>query len=226
MDTSALHQISCGLYVIGVKNGRIFGGSIVDALIQATSCKPPHIIFCSMNRNYTTELINKTGEFTVSILTQDVNPFIIANFGFQSGRDVDKWANTEHTVKDGLPVLKDAAGFIRCRLEDVKMMATHNVFTAVVENSWIGGGEPLLYGDYHKVLKGSVADAYKVYRETGKAPLFGTPSASLPTSQQKTQKWVCILCGYVYDEATPFEDLPDDWVCPLCGAGKQYFEKQ
>jgi len=227
MDTSALHKISCGLYVIGAKNGESFGGSIVDALIQATSCKPPHIIFCSMNKNYTTGLIRETGFFSVSVLSTQVNPFVIANFGFQSGKDTDKWANVDYDKENGLPFLKNAAAYFSCAVEDIRITPTHNIITATVDNSWMGTGEPLLYGDYHKSLKNSVALAFKDFKATGQSP-FHTESPVKITTEPggKTEKWVCTLCGYVYDESTPFEQLPDDWTCPLCGAGKELFEKQ
>lgn len=226
MDSNALFKISCGLYVIGVKNGDSFGGSLVDALIQATNAKPPHIIFCSMNGNNTTELIKKSGEFTVSVLGEDVSPFILANFGFQSSRNVDKWVNVEHEMRDGLPVLKQAVAWFRCKTEDIRIMSTHNIFTCTVEDAWLGSGEPLLYGDYHKNLKPAVAAAFTEFKTSGKLPAITVPSKTEATHDGKKEQWVCTVCGYIYDEAAPFEELPDDWTCPLCGAAKSLFEKQ
>lgn len=227
MDTSALHRISCGLYVVGAKNGDKFGGSVVDALIQATSCNPPHIIFCSMNKNFTTGLIRESGEFSVSVLSRDVNPFVIANFGFQSGRNVDKWANVVYETKDSLPFLNSAAAFLRCTVEDIRIMSTHNIITATVNDAWSGTGDPLLYGDYQKTFKSSVAEAFKAFKASGVSPLAADNNETQkPNKNGKSEKWVCTACGYIYDEATPFELLPDDWSCPLCGACKMLFEKQ
>jgi flavin reductase (DIM6/NTAB) family NADH-FMN oxidoreductase RutF/rubredoxin len=226
MDSQALTKISSGLYVTGVKNGGSFGGSLVDALIQATNANPPHIIFCSMNGNNTTELIKKSGEFTVSVLGDDVNPFVLANFGFQSSRNVDKWANVEHELRDGLPVLKNAAAAFLCKVEDIRIMSTHNIFTCTVENAWLGSGEPLLYGDYHKNLKTAVAAAFTEFKTTGKLPADTVPLKTEATNESKKEQWVCTVCGYIYDEAVPVEELPDEWTCPLCGAAKSLFEKQ
>ncbi|MEI6580359.1 MAG: flavin reductase, partial [Eubacteriales bacterium] len=195
-------------------------------LIQATSSNPPHIIFCSMNGNNTTALIKETGKFTVSVLGEDVNPFIIANFGFQSSRTVDKWKNVEHEIKNGLPILKTAVAYLLCSVEDTRIMSTHNIFTAVVEDTWLGDGEPLLYADYFKNLKNDVAASFKDFKATGKSPVIVSSTKVAETHEGKKEQWVCTVCGYVYDEETPFGDLLSDWVCPLCGAGKSLFEMQ
>jgi len=231
MDISSLFKISSGLYIIGVKNGNDFGGSVVDAFIQATSSNPPHIILCSMNGNRTTALIKENGEFTVSVLNRDIDPFIIANFGYQSSRTVNKWENVDYQLKDGLPVLIEAAAFFRCKVENIRIMSTHNIFTASVEDAWLGSGEPLLYDYYFKNLKESAAKAFAEFKATGKAPRIkfsiAEPAANAePSNNGKTKQWVCTVCGYVYNGDTSFEDLPDDWLCPLCGAPKSLFELQ
>ena len=92
MDTKALFKLSYGLYVIGVNNNGNFGGCVVDALVQATGGDTPRVIICCMNGNNTPEKIKEHGEFTVSVLGQSLNPFVLSNFGFQSSRDADKWS--------------------------------------------------------------------------------------------------------------------------------------
>lgn len=231
MDANSLFKISSGLYIIGVKNGETFGGSVVDALIQATVSNPPHIIFCSMNGNLTTSLIRESGEFTVSVLNREVDPFVIANFGYQSGRTVDKWPNVNYELKNDLPVLSHSAAYYRCRLEDVRIMSTHNIFTSTVEDAWLGVGEPLLYADYFKSLKNTAAAALAEFKAKGKGPETKAVPLNIPieAGQQtngKTEKWVCSVCGYIYSGDIPFEDLPNDWTCPLCGAPKTLFEKE
>lgn len=227
MDGSALFELSYGLYVTGVKNGEGYAGALIDALVQATTESPPHIIICGMNGNNSTALIRENGEFTISVLGKDVEPFVIANFGFQSSRSVDKWANVEHEIKDGLPVLSHAVAYLRCRVEDIRIMATHHIFTCKVEDAWQGSGEPLLYNDYRKDLKEAVAAAFVKYKTSGNPPVQTVPAKrEEPSKNKKSEQWVCTLCGYIYDGEFPFEKLPEGWTCPRCGAPKSAFEKQ
>lgn len=213
MDTAALYNISYGLYVIGTKIDGKNAGCIVDAFIQSTSAPVPTVILCSIQANQTNAAIKQTGEFMVSILSADVDPFVIGNFGFQSGRDVDKWANVPFETVEGLPVLKKAVAYLRCKVTDFKELSTHTVFFCDVTDAFMGDGTPLIYGSYQKEMKPKTLEAFKQYKQTGLVP---SPVA----------KWVCSICGYVYDGEIPFEDLPDDWKCPLCGAPKSAFVKQ
>lgn len=213
MDTAALFNISYGLYVVGSKLDGKYAGSIVDAFIQSTSTPVPTVILCSIQTNQTNAAIKQTGEFMVSVLGKNVDPFVIGNFGFQSGRDVDKWANVPHEDVDGLPVLENAVAYIRCKVIEYKELITHTVFFCEVVDALMGEGEPLIYGEYQKDMKAKTLEAFKEYKKTGKAP-------------EPPAKWVCTICGYVYTGATPFEQLPDDWKCPKCGSPKSAFVKQ
>lgn len=213
MDNSAMFKISYGLYVVGTKMDGKNAGCIVDAFIQSTSGSTPTVILCSIKRNQTNEAIKQTGEFTVSILDKNVDPFVIGNFGFQCGRDVDKWANVPHKEVEGLPVLEKASAFLRCRVTEAKELSTHTAFFCDVVDAWTGEGEPLIYGDYQKSMKEKTMAAFKAYKESGSAP-------------KKKETWVCKICGYVYDGEVPFEELPADWKCPLCGHPKSDFIKQ
>lgn len=170
MDTKALYKISYGLYVVGSKIDGRYAGCVVDAFIQSTSSPVPTVILCSIQKNQTNSAIKQTGEFTVSILGADVDPFIIGNFGFQSGRDADKWANVPHTVKDGLPVLDKAVAWLRCKVTDQKELSTHTAFFCEVTDAWLGEGEPLIYGDYQKSMKTKTMEAFNAFKEKGVAP--------------------------------------------------------
>lgn len=228
MDITALFKMSYGLYVVGVKNEDSFGGCIVDAMVQATSGEIPRVILCSMNGNNTRGLIQSAGEFTVSVLSEDVHPFVIANFGYQSSRDVEKWENVPHEIVDGLPLLNGAASYFRLRLEDVKLYDTHHVFTCTLADARQGRDvPPLLYGDYFKELKNECAKEFELFKSSGIAPASALRENSAVFETKENggeEKWVCALCGYVYDGETPFEELPEDWRCPLCGAPKSAFE--
>ena len=231
MDEKALFKISYGLYVLGLKAENHFGGCVVDAVAQVSGGSAPVIILGSMNNNLTNRLIKENGEFTLSILPENVHPFVVANFGFQSAKDVDKWANVPHTVKDGLPVLDGAVAYFRCRTTEAKELATHTAFFCEVIDAWQGenSAKPLIYGDYQREMKTAAVEAFKTYKETGKAPETGVsgkqpPSAAQGVDSTAKAKFQCRVCGYAYDGDIPFEDLPNDWMCPLCGVGKDSFE--
>ena len=98
MDTTALFKLYYGLYVVGVQGEGKFGGCIVDAVMQIEAGDKPVIMLSSLKKNQTNTLIKKSGEFTLSILAATVDPFVVANFGFQSGCDADKCANVAHSV--------------------------------------------------------------------------------------------------------------------------------
>lgn len=212
MDTKSLHKLSYGLYVVGTRLDGKDAGCIVDAFIQSTSAPVPTVILCSIQANQTNAAIKQTGEFTISVLGTDVDPFIIGNFGFQSGRDADKWAAVPSKRAGELPMLEKAVAQLRCRVTDLKELATHTVFFCTVEDAWLGEGEPLTYGEYQKTMKTRSMEAFKAFKEGGKVPA-------------PAEKWVCSVCGYVYDGAVPFEQLPEDWKCPKCGAPKSAFVK-
>lgn len=220
MDTSALFKLSYGLYVTGVKTEKGLGGCIVDAVGQVAAGDNPLVMVACMKKNYTNECIKKTGEYTLSVLSADVDPFVIGNFGFQSGRDVEKWANVAHTLKDGLPFLNGACARLRLRVVNSLEFPTHTMFISEVVDAENGENpaKPLIYGDYQATMKAAVGEAFHKFKETGKPPQDRAPSRAAGA------QWRCPLCGYVYDGDIPFEQLPDAWKCPLCGVGKEAFK--
>ena len=213
MDTTALHQLSYGLYIVGVKTPDGFGGCVVDAVAQVTSDKPPSLILASMQNNYTNECIKAGGEFMLSVLTEDTHPLVVAIFGFQSARTVDKWSHVPHDFKDGLPVVKGAAAAIRCRVTEAKELSTHTLFICKVMDAWNGAAQvkPLIYGDYQKTMKNAALEAFKAFKAGDRV------AETRPTPR-------CSVCGYTYAGAVPFEQLPADWKCQVCGVGKNKFE--
>ncbi|MDR2193685.1 MAG: flavin reductase [Treponema sp.] len=214
MDTSALFKISYGLYVVGVKTENGLGGCIVDAVGQVAANDNPHIMLACMKTSYTHECIQKTGECTLSVLAADTNPFVIANFGFQSGRDTEKWANVPHTMKDGLPFLNNACAYFRLRVVNSLESHTHTMFICEVSDAENGKNpaKPLIYNEYQVTMKAAANEAFQKFKENGEPP-------------KNLTKWRCPLCGYIYEGEIPFEELPDTWRCPLCGVGKELFEK-
>ena len=160
MDKTALFKVTCGLYVVGVRNGDAFGGCIVDAFMQATDA-PPTAIMCSMRRTLTNELIKANRAFTLSVLPAGVDPFIVANFGFQSARAADKWTRVETDWQDGLPALRCACAGLLLRMNEARELQTHTAFFCDILNAWQGEGSPLLYADYQRDMKPATMAAFQ-----------------------------------------------------------------
>ena len=226
MDTTkALFKLTYGLYVVGAKNARKTGGCIVDAVMQ-TTCTPESLVLCCNKGTWTRQAIQESKEFSLSVLTFDADPFIIGNFGFQSSRDVDKWANVEHTVVSGLPVLKQNAAYLICRVTEFKELSTHVLFFCDVTGGADGTSKALSYTEYQESWKPRVMEAFKA----GKPAAQRSGESEIASSDKGEKKmakakWVCKVCGYEYDGDVPFEELEDDYVCPVCGVGKDEFEK-
>jgi flavin reductase (DIM6/NTAB) family NADH-FMN oxidoreductase RutF len=163
---NAMSKMSYGLYVLGVKTDRGFGGQIIDAVAQVSMAEQPNVVLASMLKNYSNEMIHKYGEVTLSVLGADFDPFVIGNFGFQSGRDVDKWANVPHTCVDGLPVLDGAIAHLRLKVLNNTELATHTLFLTETTNAWPGKSSagPLIYADYLQNHKDVVMEAFKKFQ--------------------------------------------------------------
>jgi flavin reductase (DIM6/NTAB) family NADH-FMN oxidoreductase RutF/rubredoxin len=227
MNLGTLHKISYGLYVVSSKKGERFNGQIANTVFQVTSA-PPVIAVSICKQNLTHEFIQESKVFTVSILSKETPMKFIGRFGFKCGRDFDKFEDIKYKFGvSGAPVvLENTIGYLECEVIDSLDITTHTIFIGkVVDADIIKDGEPMTYEYYHEI-KG------------GKSPKTA-PTYIKEESQKggKMQKYKCTVCGYVYDPekgdpdsgikpGTPFESLPDDWVCPVCGADKSLFEKE
>lgn len=214
MNNTALFKLSYGVYVVtSWKDGNPVG-CIANSAMQITS--DPATIALSMNHNNAThDAILKSGKFAISILAEKSDPAIIGTFGFKSSRDVNKFENTDYSVKSRLPVINDACSYIVCDVIKSMDTETHTVFLGKVVDADIlkADGTPMTYAYYHKVIKGSSPKNAPTYNpEAEKAEQEAAPA-------KKTKKFKCDICGYVYEG----ESLPEDYVCPLCGVGAEHF---
>lgn len=213
MNTSAFWSMSYGVYVISTWDGERETGCIANSAMQITS--DPATIAISINHsNYTNSCIEKTGKFSISILGENSNPNIISIFGFQSGKDINKFDQVAHDVKAGLPVVTDSCAYVVCEVINKMETETHTVFLGkVIDCDVMQKDNAMTYSYYHKVIKGKSPKAAPTY---------------LPDPEEKKPgtKYVCSVCGYIYDGETPFEDLPEDFVCPICKQPKSVFEKR
>ena len=195
----ALYNIPYGLYVLTAK-GEKFNGCIINTLQQVTS-NPERISITINKDNYTTSLIEKSGEFNVSILDVNTKFETIKNFGFSSGKDVDKFENFKDfkLSKNGLPyITQNTNSYLSAKVVSKTDVGTHITFVAdITEDVVLSETESITYSYYLKNVKPK------------------------PEAQNKN-KYVCTVCGYAYEG----ESLPKDFICPICKHGSEVFELQ
>ena len=230
MNKTAFHKISYGLYIITSGQDGKFNGQIANSLFQVTS-NPPTVAVSINKENYTHELITASRKFVVSVLSQDTPMTFIGLFGFKSGRSVDKLKDIKtKTGVTGIPIVLDnVLSFIEAEVENEMSCGTHTIFFAkAVEADIIGEGEPLTYAYYQSVKGG---------KSSKNAPTYIQDEPKAKTTSKVSARYVCSICGYIYDPekgdpdggiapGTAFEDIPDSWTCPICGAEKAKFEKE
>lgn len=215
MNHSALYNLSYGVYLCTTWDEGKPVGCVANSAMQITS--DPASVAVSINKkNYTHACIEKTGYFAITVLAEQSDPKLIGRFGFCSGREVDKFEGVPYAVRGKLPVPDGGMAFISCKVTGRMETATHTVFLGeVIEADNMQKGTPMTYAYYHKVLKG---------KTSANAPTFRGEETE--NAEPERARYVCDVCGYEYDGEIPFEELPDDWVCPLCGVGKEHFKKQ
>lgn len=196
-DMTALFNIGYGLYVVTSNDGKKDNGLIVNTVSQVTS-SPNRIAVCINKQNYSHHVIQQTGIMNVNCLSVEAPFKVFETFGFQSGRNVNKFADCEPLHSDnGLVFLpKYINSFMSLKVEQYIDMDTHGMFIcSVTEARVISDKETMTYTYYQKNVK--------------------------PQPQTEGKKgWVCKICGYVYEG----EELPEDFICPLCKHGAADFE--
>ena len=233
MNKNALSKISYGMYMLTSKNGDKINGQIVNSVIQATS-DPATIIVCVNNENLTHGFVRDSKVFTISSLSEDAPMNLIGNFGYKSGRDIDKFKGYNcKKGKNGVPIVLDSAvSFLECKLIEQMDMGAHTMFIGKAINGDILSDEnPMTYAYYHQVKGGKSPKSAPHYVETEEK------IDNKIKGDNEMDKYVCTICGYVYDpengdsdagieSGTQFADLPDDWQCPTCGVSKDDFNKE
>lgn len=213
INKNAFRNMSYGVYIVSTLDGERPTGCVANSAMQITS--EPATIAVSINHdNYTNSCIEKAGKFAISILSEQSDAGLIGTFGFQSGKDVNKFDGVEAVEKEGISVVADACSYIVCKVINKMETATHTVFLGeVIAADELKKEEPMTYSYYHKVVK-------------GKSPKNAPTYIAEETEQKKEEKWVCGICGYEYDGEIPFEEVPEDYVCPVCKQPKSVFIKQ
>jgi flavin reductase (DIM6/NTAB) family NADH-FMN oxidoreductase RutF/rubredoxin len=215
MDLRAFDKIPCGLYIVSAPNGAHGVGCVVNTFGQVTAV--PICVTVSVHKdNCTTDAIQKAGVFACTALAENAPMELIGLFGFQSGREVDKFSQLapadKSTDENGVPyVCGYASARFACKVKKTVDIGTHMLFFAEVTHSEMLSDTPTLtYDDYHFIKKGLTppkAASYRVPEDVIEAA---------PTAKA----WRCKICGYIYEG----EFLPEDYICPICKKGANVFE--
>ena len=204
MDNKAMYKLSYGLFVLTSKANGKDNGCIINTAIQAAS-EPNQLSICVNKANYTHDIVKESGKFTVSILSQAATFDIFTRFGFQSGRNVDKFEGFED-IKRGSNgiyyVTKGTNAFISVNVEKTQDLGSHTMFIGTIEDM--------------EVLSDVPSVTYEYYQSNIKPK----PKAVGTTPEGKTI-WRCRICGYEYVG----EELPADFICPICKHPASDFEK-
>ena len=196
-DLTALNNIGYGLYVVTSNDGKKDNGLIVNTITQVTNT--PNKIAVTINKeNYSHHVINQTGIMNVNCLTVDAPFTVFEKFGFVSGRNVDKFENVASNRSDnGLVFLQRYINsFMSLKVEQYVDLGTHGMFIcSITEARVINNQETMTYTYYHENVKPK-------------------PNVS------NVKGYVCKICGYVYEG----DELPEDYICPLCKHGAIDFE--
>ena len=199
IDKTAIFKLSYGLFVLTASDGGKDNGCIINTCIQAA--ESPERVVIAVNKNgLTHDMILKTKKFNVSVLDESVPMTVFEHFGFQSGRNVNKFASPVYGAKksenDCYFLREHTNAYISGYVTDAIDMGTHTLFIAtVVKAVKLADTTSVTYDYYFKNIK--------------------------PAPQPKAKGWVCKICGYVYEG----EELPSDFICPLCKHPASDFEK-
>lgn len=208
MDTlnhEAMTQLGYGLYVLTAREGEKDNGCIINVAQQVTDT-PLQILITVNKQNYTHDMIVNTGIFNVSLLTEHAPMKVFEHFGFQSGREVNKFAHCEVEMRSSnglLYIPKYTNAYISGKVNQMVDLGTHTLFIAEVTEAVKLSSDPsLTYTYYHNNIK---------------------PKPAAPATQGEggATRWVCQTCGYVYEG----DEVPDEFVCPWCKHGKSDFVK-
>ncbi|MFH0925755.1 MAG: flavin reductase [bacterium] len=229
MDLKTFHKISYGMYIVATEKTGKYNGQIANTVFQITATPP--IIAISINKqNLTHSFIQARKAFIVSILDKETPLKLIGTFGFKSGREIDKLEEINYKLSEsGLPIILDNnIGFLEVILINSIDIKTHTLFIGEVINAEIVRDvEPMTYEYYQKIKHGMTSQ---------NAPTYIPTQQNSQKEIKSMEKYKCTVCGYIYDPqngdpenkiepGTSFDQLPDDWTCPICGAEKSLFEK-
>ena len=202
-NPKAMYALSYGLFVLTARQGEKDNGCIINTAAQVTT-SPNRVTIAVNKANHTHDMIAATGEFTVSILSEEAKFDLFQRFGFQSGRDTDKFVGFEGAQRGDNGILYVTEGvnaWIACKVVSATDLGSHTLFLADVVD-----------GD---VLSRVPSATYAYYQANIK------PRPQAPAEKSEKKRWVCKVCGYIYEG----DALPADFVCPICKHPAEDFEE-
>lgn len=251
IDNKAFHTLSYGLYVISAKDGNGKDvGCIVNTFAQVAS-NPPMVSVSLNKENTTTRAILETKQFNASVLSERATMELIGCFGFKSSYEIDKYAEVEHRICGrGIPyVTQDCVARFSVDVVESMEAATHIVFIGnVIESEVLSDEAPMTYAYYHSVLRGKTPPKAASYDAEDVVPDAVVASPAVVAASEVAQAaaevaagtaeaadavtdavasgmprvgWQCTMCGYIVE----MEELPEDFHCPICGMGREFFER-
>lgn len=247
MKYKAFHKLSYGLYIVASEFNGKKAGYIGNTAFQVTS-NPVQIAISCHKENFTANVILQSKIFSVSVLKKECNTSLIGEFGFMSSSEVDKFGNVENiTAVTGAPIVLDSSiAWFDCKVLNTVDVGSHILIIGeVLESDVISHEEPLTYDYYREKYKMLAPKNAPTYIEKEKLEneklVVSEPEIAANIKAEKPggsdlSTHVCNICGFQYNPeegdpalgippGTPFEDLPEDYKCPICNAGKDYFSK-
>ena len=212
MDQSALFTIPYGVYILTTEYEGKKNGCVINTLGQVTD-EPIRVSFTVLKDNLTHELVCKSNKCSLSILNKKASLDIIKKFGYISGRETDKFKDMEYSLDQlNNPVIeKECVATICCKVTDKIDLDTHTLFICdVVDAKKLNNEKSMTYSDYRDIKSGK-----------------GLKEDDVEDTQREEKPiYECKVCHYIYDGDIPFEDLPDDYICPICKKPKSVFIRQ
>jgi len=190
MDKKAMYHLTYGLFILTAKEADKDNGCIVNTVSQVTT-EPNRIVVAVNKKNYTHDMIMRTGVFNVSILTENSKFDTYKHWGFQSGADVDKTeAITYQRAENGvIYIAEQTNAYLSAKVVSATDLGTHTLFLAdVTDGAVLSEDQSVTYAYYQKNIK------------------------TAPAASEKKKGFICTVCGYIYEG----DILPDDFVCPWC----------
>ena len=208
MNKEILKKLSYGMYIITSKSDDLLVGCVANSVVQKNS---DTVAISLNNDNYTTKVILEEKKFAINILPTNTDIELIKTFGFKKSNEVNKYADVSYKLVDDVPIINNTCGYIICTFNNMVKTNTHTIILGKIINMQVTCElEPMTYKYYQENLKGMTSKNAPTYQEEKK------------TSSKNV--FVCKICGYRYE--TDLDELPDDFKCPMCGVGKEYFEKE
>ena len=245
VDNAVFTKFNYGVEVLTTRVDGVDYGCIINTAGQVASCDPKKITISVIKKNNTCDMVMKAGKFNISILTEETPYSLFQHFGFQSGRDVDKFADCEYDERtaNGIRYIpKYTNAVLSCEVIDVKDVETQMLYIAnVVEAKVLSGDKSCTYAYYHAHIKpkknpapepkeGYVCKVCGYFHEGELPKDFSCPLCHhgpedfehvVPAVVQKQKGYICTVCGHF----EPCEgELPKDYTCPLCHHGPEDFE--